>query len=234
MATYLEKIQSIAKEFSTQEKQNECMFQAKSLHKKGFSYQWVYEALAHKDIEDWEIFGFGLLHTDSYKAQINKLVQKKKEQLTSVDLSNLWKLDDDEAEQESPIPAQDKLRHNISILLEELNLGWDDVLAIAEGELGVTAEEKEILDTIPDDIVSAPIEIEKDYSDAPKWFNKYSGKWETFDPKEFTEEITTRNPAISMDVRNIDAIRYALENNIVPASNIAYFQRLLEAAERLS
>ena len=232
----MEKVQEYVSALSepTQELANKAI---KDMRAEGFKWTWLLAALEIKEPEEWEKWGFGLLFNKAFRAQVEKKLANKKS-------LPIWIADTEPTTDNYTLSFSMPTTHATSSrtildeavteLIGSLGLDWEDVMSVVQEHLDITPAVKQALDTIPDEAISKSIEIEKDCSDAPKWFNKYSGKWEMFDPKEFTDEITTRNPAVSMDVRNVDAIRYALENNIVPASNLAYFQRLLEAAERLA
>ena len=98
--TNLERLKEYASEFS-KEVEKECLIQVKKMRKKGFSYEWITEAITHKKQEEWEKWGFGLLHSDNYQRQITNLINKKKEQDSEIDISNLaWDSFEQEEEKE--------------------------------------------------------------------------------------------------------------------------------------
>lgn len=97
--TNLERLKEYASEFP-KEVEQECLIQIKKMRQKGFSYEWISEAITHKKQEEWIKWGFGLLHSDNYQRQITNLINKKKEQNNEVDITNLnWDSLEDENNQ---------------------------------------------------------------------------------------------------------------------------------------
>lgn len=69
--------------------ETELLVQIKKMRNKGFSYQWIEKAVTHKKPEEWQKWGFGLLHMEAYQKQINNLLVKEKEQLRDIDTSSI-------------------------------------------------------------------------------------------------------------------------------------------------
>lgn len=69
--------------------QKEYLLQVRKLKNDGVSYEWLYRALTNKNPEDWSNWGFGLLWSESYRAQITKLIEAEKKQLEGIDIENL-------------------------------------------------------------------------------------------------------------------------------------------------
>ena len=86
--TYLEKLKEYCNSFS-KELEKECLVQIKKLKKQGFSNEWVYRAITHKEPSEWEKFGFGLLWIPHYQNQITNLVVAMHTQLADIDVKNL-------------------------------------------------------------------------------------------------------------------------------------------------
>lgn len=212
----------------------------KDMRAEGFKWSWLLAALEIKEPEEWEKWGFGLLFNNTFRAQIEKNLNKSRKQIK--ERMNIWVRDEDSEEESTlsiAIPANQKgdmetLEQAISSLLSTLGLAWEDVADLADKNLGLTPAMREELDAIPDEVVSAPIEIEKDYSDAPKWFDVWDDCWKEYDVSQFTMDTSQRSFRICRDLRNVDAIKYAFEKGDIPQSNIEYFQRQLKSAESLS
>lgn len=73
----------------------------KELRQSGTSWEWLETALSIKSKEDWSKYGFGLLFTDSFRAQVQKKLNKQK----SLKSDELWT----EAEEE-----QSHTSHNVA------------------------------------------------------------------------------------------------------------------------
>ena len=72
-----------------QEMQKEAQIQIMKLRKKGYSFEWIYRAISHKDCSEWQKFGFGLLWTQSYQNQITNLLAAERNQLSDIDVSSI-------------------------------------------------------------------------------------------------------------------------------------------------
>lgn len=66
----------------------------KELRQNGTSWEWLETALNIKSKEDWSKYGFGLMFTDSFRAQVQKKLNKQK----SLNSDELWT----ETEEEQP------------------------------------------------------------------------------------------------------------------------------------
>lgn len=62
----------------------------KELRQNGTSWEWLETALNIKSKEDWSKYGFGLLFTDSFCAQVQKKLNKQKSQ----EVCELWSEDE--------------------------------------------------------------------------------------------------------------------------------------------
>lgn len=231
----MEKVQEYISQLNpdTQELANKAI---RDMREEGFKWTWLLAALQIKEPEEWERWGFGLLFNDTFRAQVEKKLKRIRKQ--SQEQSSVWVRDDEEEDTYTlTIRRMDDnfktLEDGISSLLASLGLCWDEVLELAEKHLDISPQEKEILDAIPDEVISAPVEIEKDYSNAPKWFDTKENRWRDYDVSQFTSDTSINNPRISFDVRNVDTIKYAFDMQDIPAYNIDYFQRLLDAAEHM-
>ena len=73
---YIKRVQAYVEKLPNEILQEECKSTIKQLRtgKCKRSYRWLYIALTLKDVEVWEKHGFGLMHTASYRAQINKIL----------------------------------------------------------------------------------------------------------------------------------------------------------------
>lgn len=85
---YTEQIKAYASPMP-QELQKECQIQIMKLRREGFSFEWIFRAITHKEWSEWVKFGFGLLHTKSYQNQITNLLEAEKNQLRDIDLESL-------------------------------------------------------------------------------------------------------------------------------------------------
>lgn len=110
--------------------ETELLVQIKKMRAKGFSYQWIEKAITHKKLEEWQKWGFGLLHTEAYQKQINNLLIKEQEQIRDIDVSSIsWDdLEKDvDSNQEQKIKAKPKQvirkvpKYSKEVLLRELH-----------------------------------------------------------------------------------------------------------------
>ena len=62
----------------------------KELRQNGISWEWLETALSIKSKEDWSKYGFGLLFTDTFRAQVQKKLSKQKSQ----EVGMLWSEDE--------------------------------------------------------------------------------------------------------------------------------------------
>lgn len=85
--------------------QKEFLLQVRKLKNDGMSYEWIYRALTNKEPNEFVKYGFGLLWTASYRAQITKLIETEKKQLEGINLETLsWEeLFEEEGE---PLPQE--------------------------------------------------------------------------------------------------------------------------------
>ena len=80
----------------------------KELRQNGVSWEWLETALSIKSKEDWSKYGFGLLFTDTFRAQVQKKLSKQKSQ----EVGTLW------SEDEQPEKTASKVAFNDSSLIE--------------------------------------------------------------------------------------------------------------------
>lgn len=66
------------------------------------------------------------------------------------------------------------------------------------------------------------------FGEAPMLYNASTGNWYNFNSEWFTRSPYQYNNTVAWDERNFLAIRYALNNGIVPQELIADFERVLE------
>ena len=100
---YLEKLKEYCNNFP-RELEKESLIQIKKLKKQGFSNEWIFRAITHKEQSEWEKFGFGLLWVEHYQNQITNLLTAEHAQLADIDIDNLsWDslLNDEECEPET-------------------------------------------------------------------------------------------------------------------------------------
>lgn len=69
-------------------------YSLKQLREKGTSWRWIHKALTLKDKSSWEKYGYGLLFTDSYKAQVHRALLLEKAEKENLD--SLWVQDGDD------------------------------------------------------------------------------------------------------------------------------------------
>ena len=121
--SYVEKIKEYARRFP-QELEFECLIQIKKLRKQGFSYEWIYRAIEHKDYSEWSKWGFGLLHTETYQNQITNLLAAERNQLEDIDLDNLsW--DSLLEEEQSTCAAEVKQSETLEELFAEFGVNHE-------------------------------------------------------------------------------------------------------------
>lgn len=207
----------------TQELANKAI---KDVRAEGFKWSWIITALEIKEPEEWEQWGFGLFFNRTFRAQVEKELTKSRR--LALEKANVWVRDDDEVPTiDISIQANSDdmktLDKGISALLSSIGLSWEDVLNLADKHIAQ-----------PEEAESAPKEVEKDYSDAPRWYDIKDKCWQDYDVSQFTDDTSIRNPRISMDIRNVDTIKYAFEKGDIPLSNRDYFQHLLDVAESIS
>ena len=85
---YIEKLKDYCSNFS-KELEKECLIQIKKLQKQGFSNEWIYRAITHKDQSEWSKYGFGLLWVEHYQNQIINLLAAERNQLGDIDTDNI-------------------------------------------------------------------------------------------------------------------------------------------------
>ena len=73
----------------------------KELRQNGASWEWLEVALSIKTKDDWAKYGFGLMFTDSFRAQVQKRLQRLKAKKES----NIWVEDEDKRFQEASASA---------------------------------------------------------------------------------------------------------------------------------
>ena len=90
------------------------------LRKRGSSWEYIDAALALKKREEWERYGFGLLFKDSYRAQVQKELQKRKEEEPS---GSLWVEDEETREEE---PQNEEGRYSLILGRYAVKDNWTD------------------------------------------------------------------------------------------------------------
>lgn len=111
MKKYVEQIRDYSMNM-TPELQKECQIQVKKLRNQGYSFEWIYRAISHKSVSEWERYNFGLLHTGSYQRQITNLLESERNQMAEIDIDSLsWDslLQDELSNSESKIKSEDSL-----------------------------------------------------------------------------------------------------------------------------
>lgn len=80
--TYLQRVKTYVEDFNNPPVQESCMKAIKALRTEQpkFSYKWIYKALSVKEHDVWSKYGFGLLFVASYRAQINKMIEREDRQ----------------------------------------------------------------------------------------------------------------------------------------------------------
>ncbi len=75
----------------------------KELRQNGTSWEWLETALSIKSREDWSKYGFGLLFTDTFRAQVQKKLSKQK----SKEVGELWSEDEQPEKTASKVAFDD-------------------------------------------------------------------------------------------------------------------------------
>lgn len=213
-----------------QDTQEKALKAIEDLRQKNMPWLWIQTALNLKPKSDWEKWGFGLMFSDKFKAQVDKKHDEAKRAMRNDSLPQAASRKSITAIGEAQAYCMD----NADILLSLLGCGsWEEVKSRIAA-------------------IKGSGEIAFDATDAPHlfYFQAYSDGREPigvelpYDVSRFTlpavcdiscfkEEGSGdyrfyHTWALHYDCRNADAIRYALKHGHIPAESKRDYIRLLE------